>query len=182
MLRFCTTRLKIAPSGWGISSVDFLILKSACGSCPGQLPGSVVEKQKSTQEKKFGQLILILTHTRRRRSAPPTHIIVPKSKLCRLHGRLRGTNTRAHVLHLRRFRPQAAIKPKVFTCFTWRKAITRSSAFIRCPVTGKTAGRPDPQRKGGATVLRRRKPRRAARRRAAMGRACDFYGPTRPGL
>ena len=55
MSKFCTTRLKIAPSGWGISSVDFLILKSACGSCPGQLPGSVVEKQKSTQEKKFGQ-------------------------------------------------------------------------------------------------------------------------------
>ena len=54
-MRFCTTRLKIAPSGWGISSVDFLILKSACGSCATPLPGSVAEKQKYTQEKKFGQ-------------------------------------------------------------------------------------------------------------------------------
>ena len=32
--------------------MDFLILKSALGSCPGQLPGFVVRNEKSTVEKK----------------------------------------------------------------------------------------------------------------------------------
>ena len=33
--------------------MDFLILKGACGSCPGQLPFSSVRSQKSTLKKKF---------------------------------------------------------------------------------------------------------------------------------
>ena len=48
----CTTRLKIAYSSWGTSSVAFLILKGACGSCAAQLPFSSVRSQKAILKKK----------------------------------------------------------------------------------------------------------------------------------
>ena len=60
MLKFC---IKIAPSGWGTSSVYFLILKSACGSCATPLlPGRFCSRKAKVHARKkvWSKLILIL--------------------------------------------------------------------------------------------------------------------------